>query len=714
MTKPRLGRRGFLGLAIVLALGAIVCGLGGAGNAGWATKPGPLSARGAGGITESIAINGGSIRLANSALAQPILGYAGSDARLGTLLALRSATSLAGAPRPPSGTAVVLLQVEVSGTRVVTFGDVATQAGIHSPLFRDGVDYSIQLYSGGQPVGFLYDAGNASRGIVTFLSPLANLSLSPGVPLIIEVVAGANVTAQAPLSTSAELARSGSSIALPVSGLSGGSIDYTTNDARTGTTVTFATSGSRNLTNAAIPPGRRPTLFVQFWVSGIRPVRFDSSFLSPVPGSTTPAALVIRSPELVPGVGYDGYLFFGGHLFRIGASGLTSPDGSVSIRSPLTGISIVPRMPAVIELVPRGWLGIHLSASAPTPSPLPTKPGVAPWDVADGIPFFQAPPNVKPANKIRKSHFRGARKSYAWRHRGKKRLLYEFSTSIQHVVVVYMENRTPDNLFAGYYSTDVPGRFPTVTYGTMLDLASTTGLTEYHLSNGYDPGHKHQDFVKEVAGEDPDGLCIVGTCSDSTRSAYIYPDEVANYIDLIDKWGYASHVMQSNEGPSFVAHQYAIAGQSGGFTNFPTPLATTIGTPWAFANNPTNVSGSGGSDPSDPDPDAGPGGGSCFATDQAKAVETIDMFLAYPNGLSDFTVTPTPCASNYLTVLDEMQTEFGTPYNEDWQYVASSLRTIWSGPMAIDRFANAYSMGSPSSQPFAVDPDAGQFVYDIS
>jgi hypothetical protein len=172
--------------------------------------------------------------------------------------------------------------------------------------------------------------------------------------------------------------------------------------------------------------------------------------------------------------------------------------------------------------------------------------------------------------------------------------------------------------------------------------------------------------------------------------------------------------VQSNEGPSFVAHQYAIAGQSGGFVNYPATIApgSPTPTPYAFLNNPQDTNGEDDPDPSDPDPDAGPGGGSCFATSQAKYVDTINMDLSYPGFVSDY--QPTPCASNYLTILDEMQTAFGTPYNQDWQYVASSVKTIWSGPMAIDRFANAYAMGSPSSQPFAVDPDAGQFVYDIS
>jgi hypothetical protein len=146
----------------------------------------------------------------------------------------------------------------------------------------------------------------------------------------------------------------------------------------------------------------------------------------------------------------------------------------------------------------------------------------------------QSPPGVAPVNKIRKSRFRGATKSYVWRHRGKKRVLFQFSSSIQHVVVIYMENRTPDNLFAGYFSTYVPGRFPEITYGTALDLvnpAASPVLGAISLSDGFDPNHRHKAFSNEAGGTPPpnDGLGLVGTCSSTTIYSYINASEVANY-----------------------------------------------------------------------------------------------------------------------------------------------------------------------------------------
>jgi phospholipase C len=54
-------------------------------------------------------------------------------------------------------------------------------------------------------------------------------------------------------------------------------------------------------------------------------------------------------------------------------------------------------------------------------------------------------------------HFRGAHPSHAWQGRGRERRMITFPSQVQHVVVIVMENRTVDNLFAGYYSSTFCG-----------------------------------------------------------------------------------------------------------------------------------------------------------------------------------------------------------------------------------------------------------------
>jgi hypothetical protein len=52
-----------------------------------------------------------------------------------------------------------------------------------------------------------------------------------------------------------------------------------------------------------------------------------------------------------------------------------------------------------------------------------------------------------------------------------------------------------------------------------------------------------------------------------------------------------------------------------------------------------------------------------------------------------------------------------------WQYIAMDDQSIWSAPMAIHHLYNAYSADpnpSKTGQPFAVDPDAENFVLNVT
>ena len=339
-----------------------------------------------------------------------------------------------------------------------------------------------------------------------------------------------------------------------------------------------------------------------------------------------------------------------------------------------------------------------------------------------GPAFYVLPPGIKPINSVRPSKFRHARRSYAWRRHGGKLQLVQFSTQIQHIVVILMENRTPDNLFAGYYSTQYPPDPTGTTFGQALDLANPAGtptLVPNHLSAAFDPLHGYQSaFQPEAAGlPGPTPLCAGGTCTTSppgttlSINSYVPTSDVTNYVNLIEQWAYGSHVMQSNEGPSFESHQYAIAGQSGAIHESH-PLTTP--TPYGMVENPAKNGTE--DDASDPDPDAINGGGSCATVDtmgnNTRHVQQIDMSQPYPEPHSH---TTAPC-NEYKTVLDEMQTWGGTPYYLDWQYVAENPTIIWSGPMAVTHLWQYYSE-TPGpvptwQQPFAADPDALQFVAD--
>lgn len=183
--------------------------------------------------------------------------------------------------------------------------------------------------------------------------------------------------------------------------------------------------------------------------------------------------------------------------------------------------------------------------------------------------FFNPPPGVQPINNVLPSRIPHARRSYAWRSHGNKRELVAFSTPIQHVVVIYMENRTPENLFGAWYGTTNPSTGNTFGTDLKLEDVSLVSPNAYFspepLTHGKDPAHNHNAaFVDEAAGSWP-------TAGDKSGYWYVPTSgaspSVSNYIALIENWAYENSTLESNEGPSFVAHQYAIAGQSGGLSN---------------------------------------------------------------------------------------------------------------------------------------------------
>lgn len=110
----------------------------------------------------------------------------------------------------------------------------------------------------------------------------------------------------------------------------------------------------------------------------------------------------------------------------------------------------------------------------PSPAATPQVIGsVANDSISPG--FFSPPPGVVPVNKIDLRRFSHTRRSYAWRYHGGRRELIEFATPIQHVVVVYMENRTPENLFAGYYYS--PSPTTAVPLGVRIGLVDPSTLS---------------------------------------------------------------------------------------------------------------------------------------------------------------------------------------------------------------------------------------------
>jgi phospholipase C len=136
------------------------------------------------------------------------------------------------------------------------------------------------------------------------------------------------------------------------------------------------------------------------------------------------------------------------------------------------------------------------------------------------------------------------------------------------VVIIVQENRSVDNLFNGF-----PGA-NTVRSGEN-SWGQTVDLQPVPLTAPYDISHRHSAFVTEYANGNMNGFNLVssrckpaprksGECPPQGVAAYAYVpySEVRPYWDMAKQYTFADNMFQTNQGPSFPAHQYLVSGTS--------------------------------------------------------------------------------------------------------------------------------------------------------
>jgi phospholipase C len=152
-------------------------------------------------------------------------------------------------------------------------------------------------------------------------------------------------------------------------------------------------------------------------------------------------------------------------------------------------------------------------------------------------------------------------------------------TSFKHVIVVVQENRTPDNLFQGLCttpsacSTHPSSQQYNIQTTAWFDKTSPTGTTNPHanpLGLGYDMSHRHSAFVAMC--DLKNGVCAMDgaanvQCSPKAqcpaKPAFGYvASGVQPYLDLVKAYGWGNYMFQTNQGPSFPAHQYLFGATS--------------------------------------------------------------------------------------------------------------------------------------------------------
>src|SRR5579862_3902022 len=158
---------------------------------------------------------------------------------------------------------------------------------------------------------------------------------------------------------------------------------------------------------------------------------------------------------------------------------------------------------------------------------------------------------------------------------------------IQHVVIIFQENRTPDNLF---HDPVLISRGADIASSGTNSSGQTVPLVQVPLDTDYDRSHAHSAFLVMYDNGKMDGADkITVTCNPGSLDcpppnqgfAYVNPSDVAPYFNLAETYTFADKMFQTNQGPSFPAHQFIISGTS---------APTAPGTPtanWFASENPS-------------------------------------------------------------------------------------------------------------------------------
>ena len=225
------------------------------------------------------------------------------------------------------------------------------------------------------------------------------------------------------------------------------------------------------------------------------------------------------------------------------------------------------------------------------------------------------------------------------------------NSKIQHVVIVFQENRTPDNLFQ---DPVLIAAGADIANSGVNSSGQTIPLGPASLGVGYDLGHSHGDFVAQYDGGKMDGAdkvflsCNLPPCPANPQFFYVNPSEVQPYFQMAEQYTFGDRMFQTNEGPSFPAHQFIFSG-----TSAPTSTSNLF-----FAENTNSlVTGA---------PSAG-----C-----APANPTAFVWIIDPAGNESQTVYP--CA-DHPSLTDQLKAK-----NLSWRYYAPSANSIWTAPNAIE------------------------------
>jgi phospholipase C len=285
---------------------------------------------------------------------------------------------------------------------------------------------------------------------------------------------------------------------------------------------------------------------------------------------------------------------------------------------------------------------------------------------------------------------------------------------IKNVVIIFQENRTPDNLFHFLTPACPLPSSPKALQACIPQVSSSCydvspcglsnqggtlrpiTLSPIPLGGSVDPDHTHKGFINMC---EPDPVTLACTNGGAWRTtvpanqAYAYVDNPAvtnsdgsqghvldPYLNLAEQYGWANFMYQTNQGGSYPAHQYIFSGTSA-VTAADDANSTFVAETF---NNQIFATNAGclvpqGSTNYVISPVLSPPPSSCtlFDNNSVQLCEVTNTALVYPTN-----PVGTYCASH------QSMADLLDPLGISWKYYANTANGIWTAPNAVQSVCN--------------------------
>lgn len=238
---------------------------------------------------------------------------------------------------------------------------------------------------------------------------------------------------------------------------------------------------------------------------------------------------------------------------------------------------------------------------------------------------------------------------------------------INHVVIIFQENRTPDNLF---HDQVLMNRGADIATTGQTSTGQTITLTSVPLVTTYDLGHSHNAFLQacqwngsacQMNGSDL-VQCSGTGCPADASFQYVQASDVMPYYTMAETYTFSDRMFQTNEGPSFPAHQFILSGTS---------AISETSTVFVADNPAENLR-----------PDGSYGAG-CLAP-SGSVLNLLDTSQPFPN--QDYQELDGQECFEHPTLTDVLDAKGLT-----WKYYAALPGDIWTAPNAIQHMCQPTS-----------------------